>query len=74
MTLSANKAPRHENTPLTTPDKVIVRTTYGPVTNEVVEDVGHVRSFHTQLGNLLDELDADKAAREAVADVDAAGD
>lgn len=45
--------------------QVIVRTTYGPVTNEVNEDRGHVRSFHTQLGQLLDQLDAELATDPA---------
>lgn len=33
--------------------QVIVRTTYGIVTNEVQEDRGHVASFWAQLGRLL---------------------
>ena len=49
MTLSAQKG--------LTPNQVVVRTTYGPITNEVAEDRLHVRSFHTQLGQLLDQLD-----------------
>lgn len=46
MTLSAN---------WTNEDKLqlTVRTTYGPVTNEVTEDRGHVASFWAQLGRLL---------------------
>lgn len=58
MTLVAQRQERHPNTPDSTPERVVVRTTYGPITNEVVEDVRHVRSFHTQLGNLLDELES----------------
>ena len=46
MTLVANRDERDPNT-------VIVRTTYGPVTNEVREDIGHVRSFWVQLGRVL---------------------
>lgn len=51
MTLSAQRVEGTQD--------VIVRTTYGPVMNEVREAGGHVRSFHTQLGRLLDELEAD---------------
>ena len=46
MTLVANRDERDPNT-------VIVRTTYGPITNEVREDIGHVRSFWAQLGRVL---------------------
>jgi hypothetical protein len=38
---------------------VIVRTTYGPVTNEVVEDLGHVKSFWSQLGQLIEQIEAE---------------
>lgn len=34
-------------------DTITVRTTYGPITNEVREDTGHVRSFWGQLGHVL---------------------
>jgi hypothetical protein len=34
-------------------EKVTVHTTYGPITNQVTEDAGHVENFHRQLGNLL---------------------
>lgn len=50
MTLSANRSDRD-------PNQVVVRTTYGPITNEVTEHAGHVRGFHTQLGRLLDEVE-----------------
>lgn len=60
MTLSAQRQERHPNTPDTTPERIVVRTTYGPITNEVVEDVGNVRSFHTQLGKLLDEVEGNQ--------------
>lgn len=53
MTLFANRVERHPNAPETTPERIVVRTTYGPVTNEVVEDIGHVKSFHAQLGSLI---------------------
>ena len=35
----------------------IVRTTYGPVTNEVVEHPSHARSFAGQLGALCDDVE-----------------
>ena len=57
MTFSAHRAERHPNTPETTPERSVVRTTYGPVLNEVTEDIGHVKSFHEQLGRLIEELE-----------------
>lgn len=57
MTLTANRVERHPNAPITTPERIVVRTTYGPITNEVTEDAGHVRSFHAQLGRVLDEAE-----------------
>jgi hypothetical protein len=33
--------------------------TYGPVTATVEEHRSHLRSFHDQLGRLLDEMEAD---------------
>ena len=57
MTLTAYRADRHPNTPESTPERIVVRTTYGPVTNEVEEDIGHVRSFWTHLGQLLDLIE-----------------
>jgi hypothetical protein len=36
---------------------VVVRTTYGPITNEVTEDPGHLRSFWGELGRLLREIE-----------------
>ena len=65
MTLTANRAERHPNTPESTPERIVVRTTYGPITNEVTEDIGHVKSFHAQLGQLIEQLEADKASTEA---------
>jgi hypothetical protein len=51
--------------------KIVVRTTYGPVTIEVEEDPGHVRSFWGELGRLLREIehgpDAPEPARTAFA-------
>lgn len=59
MTLSANRVERHPNAPETTPERIVVRTTYGPITNEVVEDLGHVKSFHEQLGRLIEQIEND---------------
>lgn len=36
---------------------IVVRTTYGPVTIEVEEEPGHVRSFWGELGTLLREIE-----------------
>jgi hypothetical protein len=58
MTLTAQRAERHPNTPETTPERIVVRTTYGPITNEVTEDIGHVKSFHAELGRLIEELES----------------
>jgi hypothetical protein len=46
MTLVANRDERD-------PKLIVVRTTYGPITNEVREDAGHVEAFHRQLGRVL---------------------
>lgn len=61
MTLSASRVQKHPNAPEGTPEKIIVRTTYGPVTNEVVEDLGHVKHFHTQLGQLIESIESEGA-------------
>lgn len=60
MTLSASRKPKHPNAPEGTRDQVTVRTTYGPVVNEVTEDVGHVRAFWSDLGRLLEEIESDR--------------
>lgn len=39
---------------------VDVQLTYGIITVKVTEDVGHLRSFHTQLGRLLDDIEAEE--------------
>lgn len=44
-------------------EHVVVRTTYGPVTNEVVEHVGHARSFAGQLVRVCDDLTGSADAR-----------
>lgn len=35
-----------------------VRVTYGPISILVDEQVGHLRSFHGDLGRLLDRMEA----------------
>jgi hypothetical protein len=45
--------------------RITVHTTYGPVTNAVTEDAGHVRGFATQLGQLLDAADEEREERAA---------
>lgn len=60
MTLTANWA----DVTGTLTDRITVRTTYGPVTNEVTEDRGHVASFWSQLGRLLAN-DPEHVEREA---------
>lgn len=52
MTLSAQ-----QGKPTTHGKTVIVRTTYGPVTNEVVEDLGHVKNFWADLGRLIEQIE-----------------
>lgn len=49
MTLSASRVGDTAN--------IKVRTTYGPITNEVDENYQHVRGFHVQLGQLLDQME-----------------
>lgn len=41
---------------------VDVQITYGIISVKVTEDAGHLRSFHRELGKLLDEVEQDKAA------------
>lgn len=58
MTFTAQRDPRNDR-------QIIVRTTSGPVVNEVTEHAGHVRSFHGQLGRLLAEVEGkDPGQRE----------
>ena len=52
MTLSAQ-----QGQPTSYSKTIVVRTTYGPVTNEVCEDLGHVKSFWTQLGQLIETME-----------------
>ena len=42
--------------------KITVHSTYGPATHKITEDAPHVRSFHAQLGALLDDADAEREA------------
>ena len=44
---------------------VKVSITYGPVEASVQEEAGHLRSFHYQLGVLLDVMDAERKAAAA---------
>ena len=67
MTFWAKRADRHPNTPASTPDKIEVHTTYGPIEIKVTEDLGHVKSFHADLGRLIDETEAVTAVRLAEA-------
>lgn len=60
MTLIARRAERHPNTPDTVPERIMVQTTYGPITNTVVEDIGHAKSFHSQLGALIEQVEAER--------------
>jgi hypothetical protein len=50
----------------TKPATVEVHTTYGPITIQVDEHLGHARSFHQQLGSVLNELEAE--LRESAVD------
>lgn len=50
MTFSAARSERDPHT-------VDVRITHGPVTVEVSEHPGHLRSFWGQLGRLLDQVE-----------------
>jgi len=59
MTLTASRVQKHPNAPEGTPEKIVVRTTYGPITNEVTEDLGHVKSFHAQLGSLIESIEGE---------------
>lgn len=43
----------------TNPENAKVQITYGPVTASVEEHRSHLRSFHDQLGRLLDEMEAE---------------
>lgn len=44
--------------------KITVHTTYGPTNHSVEEDAQHVRSFHTELGKMLDEAEREKKKEE----------
>lgn len=49
----------------TNPDSAKVQITYGPVTASVEEHRSHLRSFHDQLGRLLDEMEAEAKPSDA---------
>lgn len=55
MTIFANRSEHAK-------DAIKVGITYGPVSTSIEENVGHLRGFHTQLGQLLDQIEAEKAA------------
>lgn len=57
MTLTASRSPRHPNAPDTLPESIVIRTTYGPITNEVTEELRSVKHFWGQLGRLIEELE-----------------
>ena len=55
MTLSASRVPNTRN--------IKIRTTYGPVTNEVVEDYMHVRNFvEGNLATVIEECEEEFGA------------
>lgn len=56
MTMTANR----ENS---TSPNVKVGITYGPVIASVVEDYRHLRSFHTQLGQILEQIERENDPR-----------
>jgi hypothetical protein len=58
MTFTAQRDPRNDR-------QIIVRTTSGPVVNEVTEHAGHVRSFHGQLGKVLAEVEGKDPGQRA---------
>jgi len=41
---------------------VKISTTYGPIRNEVTEDVGHLRQFWGELGRLIEAVEAEQKA------------
>ena len=60
MTLFATRVERHPNTPESVPEQIIVHTTYGPITNEVKEDIRHIKSFWADLGRLIESIENEK--------------
>ena len=44
-----------------------VGITYGPGSTYIEEDAGHLRGFHTQLGQLLDQIEAEAKAKAETA-------
>lgn len=47
------------------PSTAEVHTTYGPIRIVVDEHIGHLRSFHGDLGRLLDRMEAELRQPEA---------
>ena len=59
MTFTAQKSERDLRT-------VDVRVTYGPITINVAEDIGHLRSFWGDLGRVLDAAEKPAEVTEDV--------
>jgi hypothetical protein len=53
--------------------KITVHSTYGPATHAITEDAQHVRHFHTQLGELLDQADTERTSEAARSEVQVPG-
>ncbi len=53
MTLRANQD-------VDRPQNIKVSCTYGPISFYVSEELGHVRNFWSELGRLLEQIDAQK--------------
>ena len=63
-------ASKHDRDPQT----AVVHVTYGPVRMEVDEHIGHLRSFWSELGRLLEDMETElkrRAEAEAEAEADA---
>jgi hypothetical protein len=64
MTFSVQRTDS-SGTPSSEGTHVTVQTTYGPVVNRVVEEPGHARMFHGELGRRLAEIEGTTAGRRA---------
>lgn len=58
MTISVNPAPHAIDT-------VRFHITYGQISVDLDEHIGHARSAHRALGEVLDQMEADRDARRA---------
>lgn len=45
--------------------RIKVGITYGPVTTSIEEEAGHLRYFHNQLGQLLEQYDEEVRIKNA---------